>query len=532
MITSVKNIKERGTFITPPQKITCSFSGEYAERGARVFVTLVDSAEFADNGFVEFVFDSTLDDKAEIYAVKVTNDKITVSFKDIRGAVNGAATVALLLRKKAIPECEILDYPSSEYRSFMIDMARGLPTDEDIKNAIFHMVLAKYNKLHLHLIDSKGPCYKSMVHPEFIYTGDSEQCTLGYLTKLEEYCDFYGIEVIPEIEIPAHARALCTAHPEFKCAVDNAQTWTLCSGNEEVYAFFGALIAEIANTFPKSKYIHIGSDEFEFLDLNPPRICHWDDCPTCKALREREGLADRQAQFYYMIERIHEYVKENGKKMIMWNDQIDVSKDVPLSRDIVIQFWRIAGKGRGPVDGCTFNGFLKKGFKVINSWYTFTYVDLVYSDKESGMSIPASLRTWTPLNTPRQNPDYAAQVLGGEACAWEFGNYSSYPYYAYTAVPSIAVLGDKFWSYGDRNYSDSEYRAALSEFIFGSDEYTDVFDCTGSVIPPRSIYYYTSNKKLTREEAEKCLEHLKSNTYRDVSRRYTQLFENILSKMD
>jgi len=530
MITSVKDIKESGKFITLPQKITCSFSGEYAERGARVFATLVDDVEISDNGFVEFVFDSTLEDKAEIYAVKTTNEKITVSFKDIRGAINGAATVALLLRKKAIPECEILDYPSSVYRSFMIDMARGLPTDEDIKNAIFHMVLAKYNKLHLHLIDSKGPCYKSMVHPEFVYTGDSEQCTLEYLTKLEEYCDFYGIEVIPEIEIPAHARALCTAHPEFKCAVDDAQNWTLCSGNEEVYPFFESLIKEIASTFPKSKYIHIGSDELEFLDLNPPRICHWDDCPTCRALREKEGLADRQAQFYYMIERIHSYVRANGKKMIMWNDQIDISKDVPLSRDIVIHFWRIAGKGRGPVDGCYFNSFLKQGFKVINSWFYFTYVDLSYRDPDSGMTVPTSLKAWTPLNAPRQNSDYANQVLGSEVCAWEFGNYSAYPYYAYTAVPSIAVLGEKIWSHRETDYSNEEYRAALSEFIFGSDEYTDVFDCVGSVIPPRSTFYYTYVKEVDKEKVKACIEKLKGNTYKTSGERFISLLEKILEK--
>lgn len=526
----VKEETKTGGVCALPEKLTCSFEGELAERGARVFATLVDGVEITDNGFVTFVFDGTLEERPEIYAVEV-GDSISVRFRDLRGAVNGAATVALLLRKKELQRCNIIDYPSAEYRSFMIDMARGLPTDEDIKNAVFHMVLAKYNKLHLHLIDSKGPCFKSKVHPEFVYTGDSEQCTLEYLTELEEYCDFYGIEVIPEIEIPAHARALCTAHPEFKCQVENAQTWTLCSGNEEVYTFFESLIKEVADAFPKSKYLHIGSDELEFLDLEPPRICHWDECPTCKALREREGIADKQAQFYYMIERIHGYVKACGKKMIMWNDQIDIGKDVPLSRDIIIHFWRIAGEGRGPTERCTFNAFLRNGFKVINSWYYYTYIDLVYTDRESGMSVPTSLKTWTPLNTPRQDPDYAEQVLGAEVCAWELGNYSGYPYYAYTTTPSIAVLGDKFWGYGDRAYKDSEYRVALSEFVFGSEEYTDVFDCVGSLIPPRSIYYYTSNKSLTREQAERCLEHIKTNTYRDTARRFTQLFEKMLEKM-
>ncbi len=523
----VKQCENKESLLALPAQITCSYRGEFAERGARVFAKLVDGVDVVENGFVEFVFDSTLEDKPEIYAVKVLENKINVSFRDLRGAINGAATVALLLRKKKINQCDIVDFPDCTSRSFMIDMARGLPTDEDIKNAIYHMVLAKYNRLHLHLIDSKGPCFASKAHPEFKYTGESEQCTLEYLTELEELCDFYGIEVVPEIEIPAHARALCTAHPEFKCQVEEAQTWTLCSGNEDVYVFFEALIKEVANAFPKSKYIHVGTDELEFLDLTPPRICHWDDCPTCQSFRKKYKLDDRQAQFYFMIERIHSFVKANGKKMMMWNDQIDVSKDVPLSRDILIQFWRIANDGRGPCDGCTFNGFLEKGFNVINSYYSYTYVDL-----EAGMLKLDKLKNWTPLNVPEQSEEYAQQVVGAEMCAWEFGNYSAYPYYAYTTAPALAVFADKLWTYKDTDYSSEDYRLALSEFVFGSDEYTDVFDCVGSLIPPRTVFFYTYNKNLTRDEAEKCMEHVKTNTYRTVSRRYVQLFENILSKLN
>lgn len=530
IIPAVKNIKETGDLVTQPKSVTCSYDGEFAERGARVFASFVDGVEFVDNGFVEFVFDSSLEDKAEIYTVKATEDKIVVRFRDLRGAVNGAATVALMLRKKELKQCEILDYPTAEYRSFMLDMARGLPTDEDMREAIWNMALAKYNKLHLHLIDSKGPCYVSRVHPEYKYIGNSEQCTLEYLTELEEYCDFYGIEVIPEIEIPAHARALCDAHPEFKCQVEEAQNWALCSGNEEIYPFFEDLITEIAHAFPKCKYIHIGTDELEFLDLTPPRVCHWDDCPTCRALREKEGLADRQAQFYYMIERINGYVKANGKNMMMWNDQIDISKDVPLSRDIVIEFWRIAGKGRGPVDGCYFNSFLRQGFKVINAWYYFTYVDLVYRDAESGMITPNSLKTWTPLNAPRQDSRYADQVIGAEACAWEYGNYTSYPYYAYTILPSIAVYGTRFWSYEYVDFDSEEYRKALSEFVFGSEEHTDVFECSGSALPPRTNFYYTFAKNLSADKVKACIEKLRSNTYRTSADRFIPLLEKILEK--
>ena len=227
--------------------------------------------------------------------------------------------------------------------------------------------------------------------PEYRFIGKGGQCSIEFLRRIDALCHSYAIEIVPEIEIPAHGTALCEAHPEFKCKVENAQGWAICPGNDEIWPFFDALVGEIAEIFPDSKYIHIGSDELEFRDLKPPRYCHWADCPRCLALRRRENLADRQAEFYYVIERIHEIVKSHGKKMMMWNDQIDISRDVPLSRDILIQFWRIAGKGRGPYEGCTFKKFLEKGFDVINASYPYTYFDM-----ESYMNVE-KLSTWTPF---------------------------------------------------------------------------------------------------------------------------------------
>ena len=475
-----------GTAHPIPTHITYTYeSGNASARlGAEAFASFSDATAADSDAFVRFGLDEGLEDRAEIYRVTVSCDHITVGFRDARGAVNGAATVALLLRKEDLREGEILDYPSCDYRSLMIDMARGLPKEEDVLNVVKYMALAKYNRLHLHLSDSEGPCYRSEVHPEYRFLGKGEDCDKELLRRIDALCRTYAIEIIPEIEIPAHASALCKAHPEFKCQVENADPWALCPGNEDVYPFFDALIREVVALFPDSRYLHIGTDELEFTDLKPPYLCHWEECPRCAALREREGLKDKREEFYYVVNRVHEIVRKYGKRMILWNDQIDVSKDVPISRDILVQFWRIAGKGRGPREGCTFERFLELGFEVVNAYYPETYFDLEdYMTEEK-------MKTWTPFRIPEQDAKYAKQILGGEACAWEFGNYEEYPFYGYVTPPVAAIFSDKLWGLGERSF-DAAYRQALAEFVFGDASLAQIFDCIGGLIPPRKRARFT-----------------------------------------
>jgi len=521
----VKSNIEMGGVCSLPEKITYSYSCELGRLGAEALASFVsDVAEVDGSAFVEFIFDSSLEDKDEIYSVSVRSDGIKVGFRDARGAVNGAATVALLLRKREVRCCEIVDYPSCSYRSFLLDMARGLPTEDDIKEMVKYMALAKYNRLHLHLIDSRGPCYVSEALPEYKYTGNSEMCSLDFLREIDKLCESYAIDIVPELEIPAHSTAVCEAHPEFKCPVDGNVGWAICPDADGVWEFYDRLVAELCDVFPRSEYIHIGTDELEFGELGLHHHCFWDECPQCAELRAREGITDMLGEFYYVVDRMLEIVKAHGKKMMMWNDQIDISKDVPISREILIEFWRIAAPGRGPYEGCTFNGFLEKGFTVINAYYPSTYLD------QNRYLSPEKMKTWTPFNVPEQSPEYAHQVIGGETCAWEFGNYTGYPFYGYVTPPVLALFGDKLWGLGEREHTD-EFKEALAEYIFGSAEYTDVFECFGDLMPPRNVEIKTYHEegKVPTDKIKTCIEVLRGNVSCPVSAKYIKRLEEVLA---
>ncbi len=530
----VKKQIENNGICCVPENLTYGCDSEIAVLGGNAFADFVGGAKCDQKKpFVSFFVDNTLEERDEIYRVSVLPDAINVGFRDARGAVNGAATVALLLRKDKLACGEIVDYPDFGYRSFMLDFARGVPTEENIFAALRSMALAKYNRLHLHLTDSHGPCFVSDALPEYqLDPKKGAPCSKDLLRDVVKACEKYAIEVIPEFEVPAHGWAVTKAHPEFLCTAEGAWGWVICPGNDDVWAFFDRLVEEIVEIFPNSEYIHIGTDELELGDIHDPQWhCFWDRCPRCAALREREGLADRQAEFYYLIDKMFEIVKAHGKKMMMWNDQIDVSREVPISREILIQFWRIAAEQRGPHEGCTMEKFLEHGFEVVNSYYPNTYVDL------NSYLNPEKMKDWNAYKTPS---GFAVSdlILGGEGCAWEFGNAPKYPYYGYTISPSIAILGDKLWDGSLREHTQ-EYREALSEFLFGTKELTCVFEAVGDMIPPRvaTVYLADGVEMPTESVICDCLTKLSAVSNKaclTTAKAYVGLFEKILeqSKVD
>ena len=526
LLPQVKQYTKASGLCTPPRMVTYRCHGTLANVGGNALARLLEEAvPTAQDAFVEFDTDDTLEARDEIYCVTVLPNRIKVGFRDARGAVNGAATVALLLRKHTLPCGEIVDYPDASYRSFLMDLARGVPTKEDIFSTIRLMALAKYNRLHLHLIDHFGPCYVSDAVPEYKFLCSSGPCSKELLREIVATCQAFAIEIIPELEVPAHARALCMAYPAFKCISEDHFGWAICPGNDDVWPFFDKLVGELVELFPKSEYIHIGTDELEFDDLGPEYHCHWDTCPRCAALRAREGLADKRAEFYYVVEKMHEIVQSHGKKMMMWNDQIDISRDVPLSRDILIQFWRIAAPGRGPVEGCTMEKFLEQGFRVVNSHYPYAYTD------QNHYLSPEKMKTWSYRKAPDQSTLQTDRLLGGECCAWMMGDYESYPFLGYVIPPVLAIFGDKLWDTRDREHTE-EYRQTLAEYLFGNAEYTCIFDVIGDLIPPRKSAQLIAPEANvpTLDAVDASLAKLRtveSRACRNTAQNYIVLFEKL-----
>jgi hypothetical protein len=210
-----------------------------------------------------------------------------------------------------------------------------------------------------------------------------------------------------------------------------------------------------------------------------------------------EGLADKQDLYYYFTNRINEIVKANGRQLMMWSDQIDCTRPAGLSMDILMQFWRIAARGRGPHDGCSFQGQLDYGYMAINSYFPNTYIDIEqYMNSEN-------FATWRWDEIPEVSEERKGQIIGGEICAWEYGNRNGYTYYDHSLPSAIVLAGDKFWNGLKKAYGREE-EIAVTRALLGAavPEGFNVFDAIGDIYPPRSAEKICYLEKVVCGKAE------------------------------
>lgn len=439
---------------------------------------------------------------SEAYKIVVNKD-VCVWFSDRAGARNAASSLVQSIERHGeqfvLPCCEIEDQPSCSFRSVMIDLARGLPDLARLKEDIRRLALFKCNYLHLHLVDSQGTCFKSDVMPFTGQINGTERAEKSYLREIAASCKRLGIEIIPEIEIPSHASGLYSLDENVRCVTDlpDPSPANVCAGSEYVYRLFTALIDEILEIFKDGNYFHVGGDEIMFDDYPTWNYhCHYDRCKVCRAAAKREGIEPTvQNMYYYLMRRMHDILAKRNRTMIVWNDEIDTSQPVPLPKDVIVQYWQTAAPGRGPWKGASYQGYLERGFRVINSAVAYAYIDnAVYFNPER-----ASGFVWNETPNPGE---YAEQVLGTETCAWEYGNPKN-THYLVSFPFATALLLDRAWNAELVAYG-VEYRRALTRAMFGADTPIgyDVSALFGSIVPPREnerISFATVENELYRK---------------------------------
>ena len=180
-------------------------------------------------------------DRAGLFYAKNTLEQLQAQYKD-----------------GGIPCGVIEDKPRFGWRSMMMDTARHFVPVEDVKKFIDVMSFYKFNKLHFHLTDDQGWRLPVPGYPKLESVASRRKETFGnktphggmytkeQLKDLVKYAAARNIEIIPEIDVPGHNQALCTAYPGFLCfpnpklevRTNAGISYTLvCPGNPDVWKF-------------------------------------------------------------------------------------------------------------------------------------------------------------------------------------------------------------------------------------------------------------------------------------------------------
>ncbi|MDD5850204.1 MAG: family 20 glycosylhydrolase [Firmicutes bacterium] len=156
-----------------------------------------------------------------------------------------------------------MDAPAFSHRGLLLDCARHFFPAEEIRRVLEAMALCELNVFHWHLADDQGFRIETKAFPE-INEAAGPYDTQAEIRDLVAYTADRGIEVIPEIDLPGHTRAILAGLPKLSCSgkrVRPARTGgiyktILCPGKEEVFRFLSALFDEICPLFPSALISH------------------------------------------------------------------------------------------------------------------------------------------------------------------------------------------------------------------------------------------------------------------------------------
>ena len=393
------------------------------------------------------IFEKTNDPKLgdEGYSLVITTSSITGKANTYAGIFNAFQTLrqvipsnALKLKEQQIklPCLTILDKPRFEWRGLLLDHSRHFQPKEFILKQLDEISAYKVNKFHWHLTDDQGWRVEIKRYPNLIAKGawradrrgihwwsrefakpDEPKPIGGFysqddIKEIVEYARVRNIEIIPEIDLPGHSKALKAAYPYLSCRQDllfevstggRSPNNTICAGRESTYEFIDGVIDEIAQLFP-SKYIHVGGDECNKND--------WTVCSECNKRLKENHLENFEELQSYFITRINHQVTQRGKTMIGW-DEIMSGKGTPGA---IIMAWR-RNRYSPEVDAP------RAGYKTIQASYTESYINNhqgpAYLEPEAPRGIIPLKKVYQYEPIPAALTEKEASlIMGTQVCLW------------------------------------------------------------------------------------------------------------------
>lgn len=443
-------------------------------------------------GKVCFLTDTSL--KSEAYQLEVTPKRITIKASDGKGFFYALQTVRQLLPASiestkvvnnvdwTVPAVTVTDEPRFGYRGLLVDVARFFTPKENLLRIIDCMGMLKINKLNLHLCDDNGWRIEIKRYPLLTEVGSRRverpgksfperrnprqgepTVEKGFYTQddireILAYAAQRQIEVIPEIEMPAHSNAALAAYPLLACPVvdkfigvlpglgGNHADIIYCAGNDSVFTFLQNIIDEVVGLFP-SKYINLGGDE--------AWKTHWKECPLCQARMQKEGLADEEALQGYFMARMSKYVQEKGREVIGWDELTNT--DIP--EDAIILGWRGMGQAawKAAEQGHRFIMSPARVMYLIRYQGPQWFEPLTYF----GNNIMKDLYNYEPVQK-EWTSEVSSLLMGVQACMWtEFCNTSEDV--DYLIFPRLAALAEVAWTQSKRK-DWKKYLVAMDKY--------------------------------------------------------------------
>lgn len=368
--------------------------------------------------------------KEEGYEMDI-NTRVTIEASTVKGVFWGTRTLLQMLHNQpsGIMQGQTSDYPQYSHRGMMIDVARKFFTIDYLKDYIKILSFYKMNELQIHLNDNgfveffdndwkktyaafrlESDCFPGLMAKDGSYTKKE-------FRDLQKMAARYGINIIPEIDVPAHSLAFTHYNPNLAADKKEYGMDHLDLYKKEVYNFLDTLFNEyLSGDEPVflGPDVHIGTDEYN--------------------LKEAE-------QFRYFTDYYLKYVSGYGKNPRLWGSLKHMKGDTPV---------HLKGK---TVNAWNYNWMdmetaLKEGAKVINTCDAFLYIVPSVNYYHDFLEYKWLYEKWSPRMMKKgEMIEYSPNLSGAMFAVWNdrVGNGISQQDIHIRTFPAMQVIAEKLW---------------------------------------------------------------------------------------
>ncbi len=392
---------------------------------------------------------------ADEYSLVVAADGISISAGSEESLFWAANSLLSLVQPGVgtIPLVDVLDQPRFDFRGIHIDVARNFHSADSLKRLMDQMAAYKLNKLHLHLSDDEGWRLAIAGLPELTSVGGTRQFETdsngnvieanglmpqlgsgpasnnqgtGFYSRADfidllRYAEARYIEVIPEFDMPAHARAAVVAMRarannlgsplstdiRLDDPADTSRYLTVQHYDDGIlnpclpatYSFVESVVNDVKAMYTEAGQTldvwHMGGDEaknvFKGAGFANSAIdtsvydYPWEKSPACVSfIANTAGVNSRDDLTPYFIQRVSQIVADAGIPALYAYQDIlgNISPSDLATTRSGVGFWEMITTGGYE----SINAFSNKGFETIVAVPDYLYFDFPYEvdPKERG----------------------------------------------------------------------------------------------------------------------------------------------------
>ena len=370
---------------------------------------------------------------AEGYELDIT-DKAIATAATTQGVFWATRTLLQMAEQSnsgQMPKGKAIDIPQYQIRGFMIDCARKFIPMDYLNKLVKIMSYYKMNTLQVHLNDNG---FKQYFNNDWSKTQSAFrlECDTypgltakdGSYTK-QEFIDMQiraeqsYVEIIPEIDVPAHSLAFTHYKPEIgskEYGMDHLDLF-----NPETYKFVDGLFREYIegeNPVFRGKRVHIGTDEYS------------------------NAKKDVVEKFREFTDHYIRFVESFGKQAVCWGALTHAAGDTPVKSENVIM-------------NCWYNGYAnprhmkEQGYQLISIPDGFLYIVPAAGYYYDYLNCQYLYNNWTPaLIGGERFEEQDPSILGGMFAVWNDhpGNGISVKDIHHRVYPAMQTLAVKCWT--------------------------------------------------------------------------------------